>query len=324
MATPRVGGRSETLFETATPAQAWDQDSAKRALDELFTLTSQYKSSSAFHSLLQFVARFRSYSPFNAMLVHVQMPGARYVAPPHRWLRDYGREIAPGAQPLVILQPKGPVMFVFDVSDTEPTEGAPALPPQVTDPFKVRRGWVGARLPQLIYNAIRDGVRVVLSSAGSQSGGSIARIASGVHVAQEFIERFDEYRAPVFIHIPVRYDLVVNQDLSPEAQYVTIAHELAHLYCGHLGTPDDRWWPDRTGLGRKVVEFEAESVAYLISGRAGLDNPSEEYLAGYLKKNSEVPPLSLECVMKAAGLIEQMSQERQKPRPPRPPRGTTR
>ena len=132
--------------ETVTPAMVWDQDAAKRSLDELFTLTFQYKTSKAYKELLQFVKCFRSYSPFNAMLVHVQMPGAQYVSPPHRWLSDYKRTIKPGARPLVILQPMGPVMFVFDVNDTEPMEDAPPLPPEVENPFEVRSGHIGAGL----------------------------------------------------------------------------------------------------------------------------------------------------------------------------------
>jgi hypothetical protein len=38
---------------------------------------------------------------------------------------ESGRRIKVGGRPLVILQPRGPVMFVFDVSDTEPEENAP-------------------------------------------------------------------------------------------------------------------------------------------------------------------------------------------------------
>ena len=41
--------------------------------------------------------------------------------------------------------------------------------------------------------------------------------------------------------------LELNDDLSPESRYVTLAHELGHLYCGHLGTPNEKWWPDRRG-----------------------------------------------------------------------------
>ena len=31
-----------------------------------------------------FTARFRRYSPYNALLIHAQMPGATFVAPPSR------------------------------------------------------------------------------------------------------------------------------------------------------------------------------------------------------------------------------------------------
>ena len=115
-------GQSGDLFGQAEI----NEDSTKRALDELFSLTRQYKSAKAYHDLLRFIGHFRFYSPFNAMLVHIQMPGASFVAPPSRWLHEYRRRIKPGARPLVILQPMGPVMFVFDVSDTEPEKGAPS------------------------------------------------------------------------------------------------------------------------------------------------------------------------------------------------------
>ncbi len=72
------------------------------------------------------------------------------------------------------------------------------------------------------------------------------------------------------------------------------------------------WWPDRRGLDKLSAEFEAESVTYLVCERLGIDNPSAEYLSGYLKKDQEIPNISIECVMKAAGLIEQMGRERLK------------
>lgn len=295
-------------------AAVWERDAAKRALDELFRLTHQYKSSQAYRDLLQFVTRFRSYSPFNAMLVHIQMPGAIFVAPPHRWLRDYGRRIAPSARPLVILQPMGPVMFVFDVGDTEPTEHARSLPPEVEDPFEVRKGFVGSSLEMTINNAKRDGIRTRKPTHGSQSAGSIRWVAQEDHEIQPFQSGLDKNRNPVFIDIPVKYDLVINGTLSREAQYATIVHELAHLYCGHLGTPKVQWWPDRRGLSHEIEEFEAESVAYLVCLRCGIDPPSEQYLSHCLEEQERVPPISLDRVMTAAGLIESMSRRRLQPR----------
>lgn len=63
-----------------------------------------------------------------------------------------------------------------------------------------------------------------------------------------------------------------------------------------------------------ICEFEAESICYLVCSRLGIDNPSDEYLAGYTERNAETPAISLDCVMKTAGLIEQMGREWLKPR----------
>jgi hypothetical protein len=111
-----------------------DLVSARAALDELFTLAGKYNSSDAYLELMRFVGRFRFYSPFNAMLIHTQMPGAHFVCTAWRWRRDYRREIKINARPIVILQPMGPVLFVFDVSDTAPLPNARPLPRQVEDP----------------------------------------------------------------------------------------------------------------------------------------------------------------------------------------------
>ncbi len=102
--------------------------------------------------------------------------------------------------------------------------------------------------------------------------------------------------------------------MDRESRYATFVHELAHLYCGHLGSPNKKWWPDRRGLTKIVVEFEAESVSYLVCARQGIESPSEAYLASYVNNRDKVPPISLECVMKAAGLLETMGRERLKPR----------
>ena len=59
-----------------------DQDSARAALDELFTLAGKYNSSDAYLELMRFVGRFPFYSPFNAMLIYIQMPVAGTCAPP--------------------------------------------------------------------------------------------------------------------------------------------------------------------------------------------------------------------------------------------------
>ena len=84
-----------------------DEQGAWHALDELFTDAERYRSADEYMSLMAFIRRFRQYSAFNAMLVHTQMAGARFVAPASRWRQVYGRRIRVEARPLVILQEGG-------------------------------------------------------------------------------------------------------------------------------------------------------------------------------------------------------------------------
>jgi hypothetical protein len=282
-----------------------DQDSARAALDELFTLAGKYNSSDAYLELMRFVGRFRFYSPFNAMLIYAQMPGARFVCTARRWRKDYGREIKIEARPIVILQPMGPVLFVFDVSDTAPLSNARPLPRQVEDPFQVRNGKVGGQLALTIDNAKRDGVRVSERADGSQRAGSIQWAAAGQHLEFSFVKK----PLPKSTQVPLWFELLLNSVLSAEARYGTLVHELAHLYCGHLGTPNGRWWPDRQDLSHDVREFEAESVSYLVCTRLGIDTASDEYLAAYVRRCPATPPISLDRVMKSVWLLEQMGRE---------------
>jgi hypothetical protein len=288
----------------ATPKLA--RESVRAALDDLFQNARQFNSSKAYLKLMQFIGQFRFYSPFNATLIHIQMPGARFVATAHRWRKEYCREIKPGARPLVILQPMGPVLFVFDVAHTDPLPGAPPLPRSVERPFEVRQGTINAELEQTIENAKRDGIRIDERPQGSQRAGSIqCAFTPGYLDVLVSAGAMRKYK-----YVQLQYQLLLNSNLSREARYATLVHELGHLYCGHLGTPYEKWWPDRQGLSLSVREFEAESICYLVCARLGIDNPSEEYLAAYMRRYESTPPISLDCVMKSSWLIEQMGRER--------------
>lgn len=292
----------ERLSVEASSLAPLDRDSARLALDELFTLAGKYNSSDAYLELMRFVGRFRFYSPFNAMLIHTQMPGAHFVCTARRWRKDYRREIKIDARPIVILQPMGPVLFVFDVSDTAPLPNAPPLPPKVEDLFQVRKGKIGGQLVLTVDNAKRDGVRVSERADGSQRAGSIQWAAEGQH--QEFTTA--KKPLPRSTNVPLWFELLLNSVLSAEARYGALVHELGHLYCGHLGTPNAQWWPDRQNLSHAVREFEAESVSYLVCTRLGIDTASDEYLAGYVRRCPATPPISLDRVMKSVWLLEQM------------------
>jgi hypothetical protein len=290
------------------PIEPMDVESVSGALDELFLLARHYNESEQFLKLLRFVASFKRYSAFNAMLVYAQMPGARYVLPARQWQKKYGRVPKHDAQPLVMLQPKGPIMFGFDVSQTE---GRP-LPANIDNPFIGKGVLKQPELDFMVDNAKRDGVLVNLRSLGSTLGGYVRNADDPAHKVSVGTSGGSSRMMVDDIQVPVFAEVTLNANLPPETNFATLTHELGHLYCGHVGTANDRWWPDRRLLDRATREFEAESVSYIVCQRAGLDTPAVEYLNGYLAANREVPKISLEVVFKAVQRVEAMRQRKLK------------
>lgn len=62
------------------------------------------------------------------------------------------------------------------------------------------------------------------------------------------------------------------------------------------------------------MEFEAESIRWLICERLGIKNPSAEYLIHHLKPDRTTPNISVDAVLKAVGFIENLLKGNKKPR----------
>jgi antirestriction protein ArdC len=84
-------------------------------------------------------------------------------------------------------------------------------------------------------------------------------------------------------------------------QLVTLAHELAHLYLGHLCEGQGRSIRDRRDRTLAQREVEAEMTAYLVAKRNGLTPKSESYLDSY---QGAFTDLDLYGVMRAANAVE--------------------
>ncbi|MBL9159966.1 MAG: ImmA/IrrE family metallo-endopeptidase [Verrucomicrobiales bacterium] len=264
-------------------------DSVKESLDELIGNAHAYRSGPEVRELFNFVRKFPHLAPFNAMLVHIQNRGARFVLRASEWRNRYGRRLRPGAQPYIILWPMSPIQFVFDLSDTEPIDpGWDEIPDLAKNPFPAK-GSVPLKVMRRMHeNAPRRRIRIEYADGGTALAGEVIR------------------RSEPGIDFVVK----LNSKHCETQRFGTLAHELAHVFCGHLGITDEKLWANRGKLTQETEEFEAEAVAYLVCERFHVDTGSAAYLSSYLSKDAPLPDFSLEAILRATHLVEEMASGR--------------
>ncbi|NLN49851.1 MAG: hypothetical protein GX154_12365 [Clostridiales bacterium] len=261
-------------------------------LDKLFLEVGTYKKGEDYKDLLDFVKKFPKMAPYNAMLLHVQKPGSSFVASAYEWQSRYRRRPKPGARPLVILRPFGPVAFVFELGDTE---GKP-FPKELLEPFSTVGNISQRKLDGFLADLYTEGIVSIQQDYGTSMAGY-------VESTNEVIN-YGTNEKPKLIRI--LFNIILNSKLEPTDKIATAFHELGHVFCGHILHKNVKWLPQWRSLSINEKEFEAESVCWLLCERLGIDNPSAQYLSGYLNYNDEIPLVSIDTILKAVGMIEKI------------------
>lgn len=276
---------------------------------DLFKDVLEYRNSEKFKELLQFCVKLNTLGSYNAMLVKMQCPEARYVLPRKRWA-EYNRQLKPNARPLMILAPFGPVSFVFDISVTEPMEGKPLCDEEffeeLSDPFRARGKVKPLDLEMLQNNLKFYGIKYNPIFYGSNNF-----TASLEPYSSEEMVELPKWRTKIPLVFPYSYLLTINGQLSKETTLVSFCHEMAHYFCQHIEAPKMNGVPlwEQRRLSRRQLEFEAETVAWLITRRHGIqDSKSVEYLAEYVDDSGSIPVVSVGHIMSAVDKIDQMFQ----------------
>ena len=262
------------------------------ALDEMFATCRRYRNSRVFKEMLTFISRFPQYSALNGCLLYIQNPHATDVATAGVWERRFGRKPRPEARPLVILAPMAPVLFLFDLADTEGKDVGPGLlkPP-------VFRG----RLLQEIYDKTVENCSIhgiAVRDAESPDPRIGQTVTLTYHTRKQYRDLAPAPRS--------NYLIVLDQRQSLEDRYGMLAYGLGHIFCGHLGIDSKAWWKDRRGADQLPADIEAEAVAFLVLRRKGLAGQTEKYLSGYVQRERELPIFSLNAVFHAVQYIEEM------------------
>ncbi|MFE2529905.1 ArdC-like ssDNA-binding domain-containing protein [Streptomyces sp. NPDC059382] len=255
--------------------------------EQLNTVIASLVSADGWKAMLRAtVANLGRYSANNMLLILAQRPNATQVRSLRQW-RKHGRSVRKGETSLRIFAPmpitqrdehgrpvldenghekkwmKYKTVPVFDISQTDPVEQKPATEEpseELTEPAYTLGAKVEGDAPAELWE------RLTAHIAGH-----------GYTVRLEGTGSADGYTDP-------KTRVVGIQASDPEAhRVITLAHEGAHIECGHVADMDEY----RRHRGR--MECEAESVAYIVAGVAGLDAAltSVPYIAQWAGRSAE-------------------------------------
>ena len=273
-------------------------DAALSPVDEMFVASTRFRNSQNLMKLLDFIARFPNYSAFNGLMLYIQDPAATFVATARVWAKKFGRQPGQDARPLVILAPMAPIRFVFDIRDTE---GAP-VPSELLKSVEIENQLSAKIYSNTQHNCAIQGIAVSETAMSHTAEGAADRITPALRKQHKDLN-FPK-NTSYLIHL--------NKTLSLEEKYSSFAHELGHIFCGHLGIDRYAWWPERENLNISAEEIEAGCVAYLVCKRKGLQTCSKKYLSNYADANREMPVFSLNAVVQAVNYVEEMGKNRWK------------
>ena len=203
------------------------------------------------------IARFHRYSWHNIMLIASQKPTATYVAGFHTW-HKLGRFVKKGEQGILILAP----IIQRKSESAEQTESGDST------------SAVGFRAAYVFDVSQTDGQE--LPAIGNVHGDPrehrerLAKFVAAQGIALEYSEDIAPARGE---SAGGRITLLPGQ--SPAEEFATLAHEVAHELM-HRGER-------RKSTSKRVLETEAEAVAFVVSSAIGLDTGSaaQDYIGLY-------------------------------------------
>lgn len=261
-------------------------------VDEVFEIGRSRRSLQDYLELLDFISRFPRYSPLNTFLLYTQNPSATLVATAATWGKVFNRRPAMGARPLIILAPMSPVVFVYDVAETE---GDPIQGKNSKAVFQSGR-WSNKVYEHTIANGVLHGIETREIPPNDRRSASVMPLTGGIR---------ETYRS-LDISPMASYLILVDNTMRIENRYAALVHDLGRIFCGHLGIDDRAWWSDRREFSTASEAIEVESVTYLVCGRKGLKEAVKTGVPACEASNRELPRFSWNTILQVVGYIEEM------------------
>lgn len=272
-------------------------DKLEQGIKELFE-------SERFKEYLRTMSKFYNYSFNNTLLIAMQKPEATYVAGYTSWQRNFDRQVMKGEKGIKILAP-APYKAQEEREKIDPLTKKPMI------------GADGKAVTETV-EVLRPAFKVVSVFDVSQTDGKelpdiiVDELKGTVENYEAFLDALRQ-ESPVPISFedipggakgffsPVESRIAIQEGMSEIQTIKTAIHEIAHAKL-HAVTPGEKVAPEDK-KDRRTKEVEAESVAYTVCQRYGIETSdySFGYIAGW-SSDKETKELkgSLETIRKTA------------------------
>ncbi len=249
-------------------------DKLEQGIKELFE-SERYK------EYLTTMSKFYSYSFNNTLLIAMQKPDATLIAGYTSWQRNFDRHVMKGEKGIKILAP-APYKAQEEREKIDPATQKPVLDADgkpVTETVEV----------------LRPAFKVVSVFDVSQTDGKelpdimVGELTGSVEQYEDFWRALKEI-SPVPVELEkieggahgyyhlVDKRIAIDEGMSEMQTIKTLIHEIAHAKL-HAIDPDEKTAPEDR-KDRHTKEVEAESVAYTVCQRYGLE--TSDYSFGYI------------------------------------------
>lgn len=256
---------------TRSPDKKSQKERIKEITDQLEAGIQDLFESDKFKEYLTCMSKFHNYSLNNTLLIAMQKPDATFVAGYKAWQTDHGRYVRSGERGIKILAPckyKVTVQSTNDgtlenCGDDGETKVMEYLKFKITHVFDISQT-EGKELPSLGIDELSGGVDEYHNMYKAL-----------LHICPVPIVQEDIKGGAKGYYSDAEQRIAILTGMSEMQTIKTMIHEIAHQKMHSSGT--------RTldmPIDRHTKEVEAESVAYTVCQRYGLD--TSDYSFGYI------------------------------------------
>ena len=272
-------------------------DKLEQGIKELFE-------SDRFKEYLTTMSKFYNYSFNNTLLIAMQKPDATLIAGYTAWQRNFDRHVMKGEKGIRILAP-APYKVQEEQKKLDPVTQKPILDKEgkpVTETVEVTRP---AFKVVSVFDVSQTDGKELPDIAVDELTGSVDNYAAFFDALKELspvpiaFENITDGAKGYFSHVENR--IAIQEGMSEIQTIKTAIHEIAHAKL-HAVPPGEKVAPEDR-KDRRTKEVEAESVAYTVCQRYGIETSdySFGYIAGW-SSDKETKELkgSLETIRKTA------------------------